>query len=84
MRNFTKEVLYALVSATKGSLGAHVPAPAILCKFRKDRRGSAKRELRKIEKLGLAIRHPTRGEMTWRLTKDGLSAARKFFSKKTH
>jgi hypothetical protein len=67
--------LLALVSATNGSPRAHVPTPAILCKFKKDRRGSMKKELLKIARLGLAIKHPTRGNVTWQLTRAGVSAS---------
>lgn len=70
------KVLSALISATNGSVKAHVPAPAVLCKFKKDKRGLMKKELLKIAKLGLATKHPTKGEVTWQLTRHGAIVAR--------
>jgi hypothetical protein len=65
-------VLQALVLATKMSTKSHVPTQAVLCRFAKGKRGDAKKELLKIAKKGLIIKHPTRGGITWQLTRKGL------------
>lgn len=65
-------VLMALADKTNCALGAHVSSHAILCKFSRNDRGDAKSSLKSIVKKGLAQRHPTRGEMTFHLTRLGL------------
>jgi len=72
MQLLTQEVLIALLLASRASKRAHVPTSAIVCRFARDKRGFAKRELRTIARSGLAFRHPTRGETTWQLTANGV------------
>jgi hypothetical protein len=76
MRGFYSQTLIAAARANNYSTKSHVPSIAISCRFRKDQRGPVKKALKKISKSGLVIRHPTRGGMTWQLTKNGLDVVK--------
>ena len=69
-------VLEALLHAAQFSLQAHVPISAVLCKFARDHRGAARKDLIRIARMGLVVKHPTKGGMTWQLTRTGLLLAR--------
>ena len=64
-------VLFAVATATNCSLNAHVPLQAILSKFKKEKRGTVRKTIKNLAKMGCVSRHPTRGGLTWHLTKFG-------------
>jgi hypothetical protein len=67
--------LFALYHAASGSIHSHIPQQAILARFRKDYRGYVADGLadlvRHPEKY--AMKHPTRGEMTYQITMAGVN-----------
>ena len=65
-------VLVELKIKARGSLKAHVPKHAILAHFRKDFRGYAGEALEQLVRLGCVVKHPTRGEMIYSLTLEGI------------
>jgi len=67
-------VLLALYEATKGSIHAHVPKRAVQAHFRKDLRGFAGEALDELIRhpSRYAIKHPTKGEMTYSITLEGI------------
>jgi hypothetical protein len=65
-------VLLALADAVGYTLDAHVPKHAIFSKFKKDKRGWVEKELKVLARRGFAGRHPTKGETTWNLSREGL------------
>jgi hypothetical protein len=74
----TKEsrVLFALAEATEFTLKAHVPKHAIFSQFRRDERGIVGHDIKGLVRKGLAVRHPTRGETTLCLSREGLTLCR--------
>jgi hypothetical protein len=72
-----QQLLMAVAHAVNFSLKGHVPKHAIMSKYRKDRRGSAANGLKLLNRAGLVAIHPTRGETTWQLTRNGLLLAMK-------
>lgn len=74
---FSKDVLLALAKATNRTLGAHVPRHAILSKYASKNRRDARRALKEIIRMGFATKHPTRNQMTFHLTRSGLTLVRK-------
>ena len=76
------EVLLALARATKYSLKAHVPRHAVLSRYVPKDKGKVKKALERIVRTGFATKHPTRGEMTFHLTRLGLTIVQKIESKK--
>lgn len=66
------ELLALIVTASHWSTNMHVPKQAVLRKIQKDRRGAFDKGLKKLVRLGLLARHPTKGETTFQLTKYGL------------
>lgn len=69
------QCLIALAKAVDFSLSSHVSKHAVLCKFGRMYRGEESKHLRILVRKGLATKHPTRGELTWQLTKRGLQTA---------
>lgn len=68
-------VLRAVADACNYSLSAHVPEPAILKRCDKSVIKDIGKSLKKLHSKGLVIRHPTRGNMTYQLSQDGLMLA---------
>lgn len=66
---FSKECSY--------SLGAHVPIGAVQRNFPSHLRGDAKKALEKLARKGYCIKHPTRGGMTFQLSRFGLEEAKR-------
>jgi hypothetical protein len=65
-------VLLALADATHFNLGIHVSKHAVFSRFRKDNRGNVEKKLKTLARRGLVVKHPTGGEMTWNLSREGL------------
>lgn len=74
-------VITAIYDACHGSLSAHVPEHAILARFRRDRWGEARKALDKLRPRGYYTRHPTRGEITYRLTAMGKRIAEELLAR---
>jgi hypothetical protein len=68
-----KEILIALARATRYSPRAHVPIHAVLSKYAFHDRRNVKRALIEVSRMGLVTKHPTCTEMTFHITKLGLS-----------
>lgn len=79
-----KALLLATLSACK-SLHTHVPWNYIFNKLNTRLRNKYGKKLkskhfRKLIILGLVMRHPTAGEMTYELSKQGLDLAKKIYN----
>ncbi len=72
---FDTAVLVALAQACNGSLAAHPPIHAIQSRFPKHLRGEVPRSLDRLRRQQYCQKHPTRGEVTWQLTREGLRLA---------
>lgn len=70
-------VLLALAEATEFTLKAHVSKHVVFARFRKDERGLVGHNIKGLVRKGLAIRHPTHGEMTLCLSKEGLTLCKR-------
>ena len=68
--------LQALGAACNYSLSAHVPIQAVRANFRYNIRGGVKKILKKLRAKGLCSKHPTGGDTTWQLTRNGLNILR--------
>ena len=68
--------LVDLFYASNGSIHAHVPRQAVQARFRKDLRGFVPKELKKLVRRGYAFKHPTRGQMTYGITTEGIKKLR--------
>ena len=68
--------LQALGYACNYSLSSHVPIQAIRAKFKINVRRGVKKYLNKIRAKGLCQKHPTGGDTTWELTREGLNILR--------
>jgi len=70
----TKEILVlsAIASATGNSIRAHVPPQAIFSRFERRDRGIIMQLLKGLARKGYVYRHPTRGGLTWHITKRGI------------
>jgi hypothetical protein len=68
-------VLVSLCKATKTSLSAHVPQPYFMKRFQNQMR-MAKRALHSLISSGYVIQHPTQGETTYGLSREGLDICR--------
>lgn len=66
-----KATLLALYKVCGGSIKCHVPIEAIQSKFKKHERHVPKKAISFLIKLGLIIKHPTKGNPTYQLTKIG-------------
>ncbi len=53
------------------ALKCHVPIEAIQAKFKKHERHVPVKALRILARLGLVVRHPTKGGVTYQLTRIG-------------
>ena len=67
--------LYALYLATDGSTKAHPPEQAIKAKIRKEFKNMLKGFLKDLCKHPerYAVKHPTRGDMTYQITLEGIN-----------
>lgn len=63
--------LKALYAVAGSSLSAHPPIEAIQSKFKKDKRHLAKKAIKILCRSGYVNKHPTRGGMTYGLTRVG-------------
>lgn len=70
-----KAVLAALAHACNYSLGAHVPREAVQRRVNDCLKGDVKKILGKLRSKQLCYEHPTHGNMTWFLSRDGLNLA---------
>jgi hypothetical protein len=68
-----KRALCVLAKVSSRSLKAHVSKHVFFRGYSTKDRGQARKALMRIVQLGLAMKHPTRGEMTYQLTKRGLT-----------
>jgi hypothetical protein len=73
-----KATLFALYKICGGSLKCHVPMEAIQSKFKKHERHVPKKAISFLLRLGLVNRHPTKGGITFELTKDGKEYVERF------
>ena len=71
-------VLKALAECCNYSLGAHIPIQYVQKKLLPNLKGEAKKGLKKLRAKGYCQEHPTGGNITWELTRFGLSEANKF------
>lgn len=74
LRDFELRVLAELCRATKTSKAAHVSEHAFVKKFPNEKH--ARKALRKLITAGYVAMHPTRGEMTYQMTKAGWDICR--------
>ncbi|MGD0952619.1 MAG: hypothetical protein ABR985_09530 [Methanotrichaceae archaeon] len=72
---FEATVLVSICKATKMSKSSHVPERAFARRFPNQGR-LIKKALRELIRDGYVRMHPTRGEMTYELTRDGLAFCR--------
>jgi len=72
---FEAAVLVSICKATKMSKSSHVPERAFARRFPNEGR-LVKKALRGLIRDGYVRMHPTRGEMTYELTGDGLAFCR--------
>lgn len=72
---FEAAVLVSICKATKMSKSSHVPERAFARRFPNEGR-LVRKALRKLIREGYVRMHPTRGEMTYKLTGDGLAYCR--------
>lgn len=70
-----KAVLIAIADACDYSLHKHVPEGLILKKFQTHLRGDVKNIIKKLCRTPYIHKHPTRGNMTYNITRDGLLKA---------
>jgi len=68
--------LEALAYTCNYSLHAHVPAEAVMSRFRKHLRGEVRKMLKKLRAKGLCFEHPTGRNTTYQLTLMGLNAVK--------
>ncbi len=75
-----KATLRALADACNFSLGAHAAEGLIMKRLSPIIRstGDGTKSLKKLHKLRLCYKHPTRGEMTYNITQDGLRIAQTY------
>jgi predicted transcriptional regulator len=72
---FEAAVLVSICKATRMSKSSHVPERAFARRFPNEGR-LVKKALRELIREGYVRMHPTRGEMTYELTVDGLEFCR--------
>jgi Mn-dependent DtxR family transcriptional regulator len=72
---FEATVLVSICKATKISKSTHVPERSFARRFPNEGR-LVKKALRELIREGYVRMHPTRGEMTYELTDDGLAFCR--------
>lgn len=70
-----RTALNALADACNFSPNAHPPEEAILRKVQSHLRGDVRKALGQLRRMGLAQRHPTRGNTTWNITGLGIQLA---------
>jgi len=74
LNTFEKRVLLACCEANEFSLGSHVSIKKIRKKIDKKQQKYLKKAMRTLISSGFVLEHPTRGEMTYRLSRDGRNA----------
>ena len=81
---FERLVLISLCKATNVSKSAHVPKPYFMKKFQEDKhqKKAAEKALLSLIARGYVRMHPTRGEMTYDLTEEGVRLCRELLQKK--
>lgn len=81
---YERLVLTSICRATKLSKSSHVPRPYFMKKFQnsKHEKKEAENALASLLARGYVIPHPTRGEMTYQLSDDGLKACSEILRKK--
>jgi Mn-dependent DtxR family transcriptional regulator len=72
---FEAAVLISICKATKTSKSAHVPERSFARRIPNEGR-LVKKALRELIREGYVSMHPTRGEMTYELTNEGLAFCR--------
>jgi Mn-dependent DtxR family transcriptional regulator len=72
---FEAAVLVSICKATRMSKSSHVPERAFARRFPNEGR-LVKKALRELIREGYVKMHPTRGEMTFELTAEGLAFCR--------
>ena len=72
---FEVAVAVALATACHYSLHRHIPVNAVQSKFPKNLRGDVAKSLEVLRRRGLCQKHPTRGGVTWEISRDGLQFA---------
>jgi Mn-dependent DtxR family transcriptional regulator len=72
---FEAAVLVSICKATRISKSSHVPERAFARRFPNEGR-LVKKALRELIREGYVRMHPTRGEMTYELTAEGLAFCR--------
>ncbi|GEM_PF-586687 len=72
---FEAAVMISMCKAAKMSNSAHVPEQAFARRF-PGRGDKVRKALRDLIREGLVRKHPTRNEMTFELTKDGVAFCR--------
>ena len=79
---FERLVLISICRATKESKSAHVPRQYFMKKFQADKhqKKNAEKSLQSLIVRGYVVLHPTRGEMTYQLTDEGLRVCREVSS----
>jgi hypothetical protein len=77
LNELEKVVLVKFNDVVGGSLNAHVPKPAIEHRFKTHVRGYVSKTLEKLRRKGLLQWHPTRGGVTYQLTREGRDLAMK-------
>lgn len=70
-----RKALCVLAKVSNRSLKAHVSKHLFYLGYPSRDRGEAKKALRRVVRLGFAMRHPTAGGMTYQLTRRGLILA---------
>jgi predicted transcriptional regulator len=77
LTDIEKAVLLACCDANGFSLGSHVPIEAIKRKLHNIQAKYLNKAEKKLLANGFIVRHPTRNQMTYQLTKKGLEAGNK-------
>jgi predicted transcriptional regulator len=77
---FEAAVLISICRTVKMSKSAHVPERAFARKFPSEGR-QVRKALRELIREGYVKQHPTHGEMTYDLTKEGLAFCREMTQK---
>lgn len=72
---FDRAVLLSICKACKMSKSAHVPEKAFARRHTEAGR-EVNKALRKLISLGYVLMHPTRGEMTYALSREGVALCR--------
>ncbi|MFQ6073307.1 MAG: hypothetical protein ACE5KT_11515 [Methanosarcinales archaeon] len=74
-------VLMNICLKTNISKSAHIPEQYFMKKFHGNERKFAKKALSNLIRKGYVQKHPTRGEMTYKLTKKGMTTCMKIINR---